>query len=55
MIYIYPTHIKIENYDQGMCPKLEKSLSVWDPVCYRYEFSAFLVAVSYTHLTLPTT
>lgn len=53
MIYIYPTHIKIENYEQGMCPKLEKSLSVWDPVCYRYEFSAFLVDEDKKELIIP--
>ena len=30
-------HIAITNYDLGDCPELEKSLSVWNEMYYRYE------------------
>lgn len=53
MIHLYPTHIKIDNYDQGMCPKLEKSLSVWNQYTFSYDFSAFLVDEDNREIIIP--
>ena len=39
MITIFPTRILIDDYIH--CDKLEKSLSVWDPIYFTYSFRAF--------------
>lgn len=53
MIKLYPTFIKIDNYEQGMSPRLEKSLSVWNQYNYCYEFSAFLIDETNKEIIIP--
>ena len=41
-IILYPTFIKVTDYELGMALKLEKYLSVWDKATFKYKFNAFI-------------
>lgn len=41
MITVKHTSIQIDNYELGSCPKLEKSLGVWDSGTHKYSWFAF--------------
>ena len=53
IIKIYPTKIVIENYEIGSCSKLERSLSVWDPVLFKVVYSAYDYNSIDKKLTIP--
>lgn len=40
-IEIYPTRIKVSNYELGNASNIEKYLSVWDKIYHKYSFKAF--------------
>lgn len=52
-IKLYPTKICITNYDLGDSLKLEKSLSVWDPVIFQVVYQAFEYDEDNRILTIP--
>ena len=52
-ITIYTTRIEISNYELGECADLEKMLSVWNPVTFSTEFTAFQYNSSNKILTIP--
>lgn len=53
IVELYPTKICITNYDLGDCIKLEKSLSVWDPVIFQVVFECFEYDELKRILTIP--
>lgn len=40
-VFIYPTRILIENYEKGFSSAIEKYLSVWDKIYFKYSFHAY--------------
>lgn len=52
-ITIYTTRIEISNYELGECVDLEKMLSVWNPVTFSVEFTAFQYRLSNKTLIIP--
>ena len=49
----YPGRIDLHNYELGDCPKLESSLSVWDPVYHTISYSAYVYDEENKILTIP--
>lgn len=41
-VSVYPTRILVENYELGYCSAIEKYLSVWDKIYFKYTYKAFI-------------
>ena len=41
-VTVYPTRIKVENYQKGFSSALEKYLSVWDRIYFKYSYHAYI-------------
>jgi hypothetical protein len=53
MIEIKPSSIVIHDYEMGQCRDLEKSLSIWNPVRFEVEWSAYMYLEDKKALIIP--
>ena len=52
-IIVYKSSIRVENYEMGDCGKLERILSVWDKVTFRFTFFGYIYDEINKTLILP--